>query len=410
MDDRGQPGRRPARGSATSRSPASSKLPSAAGASCRRAASASSPRSRPSLVAGIAIAWPFVVRDRNAGRARARARSPPSTRPRVPARAARGPAPPPRRAHPRPARPHPRRRRPPGLRGRRRSSPPSSRPRSRATCAPASPPASSRGHVRETALRPGQGAQPARVPTSTASRSPGEASGYRFSARAQLPAGTLAWCKENPTAAPPDQLRAVGTDLARVPLGQLRLGLGQVLGRVDAAHQRGRQRHPHRLERLDGARRAARPAARRAAASSAAGAYSPRSGWRTPSAVATTAGELPGRAQQGAGRRRRSRTACRRRRPAPARRRGQRVHDARQRVTRLVRLVPALGAGQVGQLRVGLADHGHALADGAQRLGRVGGERPPGERRSRLRAGSEPAARTRPRATHRSPAGRLARR
>ena len=26
----------------------------------------------------------------------------------------------------------------------------------------------------------------------------GEASGYRFSARAQLPAGTLAWCKENP--------------------------------------------------------------------------------------------------------------------------------------------------------------------------------------------------------------------
>jgi hypothetical protein len=23
-------------------------------------------------------------------------------------------------------------------------------------------------------------------------------SGYRFSARAQLPAGTLAWCKENP--------------------------------------------------------------------------------------------------------------------------------------------------------------------------------------------------------------------
>ena len=68
---RGQPGRRPARGSLMSHS----RLPQAAGPrvaqAFRRAGSASSPRWRASLVAGIAIAWPFVVRDRNAGRARA---------------------------------------------------------------------------------------------------------------------------------------------------------------------------------------------------------------------------------------------------------------------------------------------------------------------------------------------------
>ena len=46
-------------------------------------------------------------------------------------------------------------------------------------------------------MRPGQGAQPHGRRLQLL-RFTGDTSGYRFSARAQLPAGTLAWCKENP--------------------------------------------------------------------------------------------------------------------------------------------------------------------------------------------------------------------
>ena len=122
-----------------------------------------------------------------------------------------------------------------------------------------------------------------------------------------------------PAAAPPDQLRAVGADLARVPLGELRLGLGQLRRRVDAAHQRGGQRDPHGVERLDRARqRGVRPARRGARrAPPARTARGPAGGPRRPSP--------PPRARSrprpaACGTRPRSRTACRRRRPAPARR------------------------------------------------------------------------------------------
>ena len=68
------------------------------------------------------------------------------------------------------------------------------------------------------------------------------------------------------------------------------------------------------------------------------------------------------------------------------------VHDAGQRVTRLVGLVPALGPLQLGQLRPGLADHRHALADGRQSGERVGHERTPGEQRPGLGAPPQPPA------------------
>ena len=64
----------------------------------------------------------------------------------------------------------------------------------------------------------------------------------------------------------------------------------------------------------------------------------------------------------------------------------ERVHDARDRMTRLVGLVPALGAFERRQLGVALADHRHALASGAQRVERIGDQRATGEQRGRLRA------------------------
>ena len=72
-------------------------------------------------------------------------------------------------------------------------------------------------------------------------------------------------------------------------------------------------------------------------------------------------------------------------------------------MARLVGLVPALGALEVGQLGAGLADHRHALADGRQRGERVGDERAAREQRPGLRARAPSAGRRRRRAPRRSP-------
>ena len=267
------------------------------------------------LVAGIAIAWPFVVRDRNAGRARASGDRRPAQG-RVTGRAAGGPAPAPRSAHGQPARPrHGQTAGCRRLRGRAWS----------ATQLEASISADVReriaagkleGHVRGTSCDA----------VKVRSRTGADFNCFTFTGRGlglplQRPrpaAGRHARLVQGePEAAPPDQLRADGADLARVPLGQLRLGLGQVRGvltlRTSAAGSATRTGSSASTVRVAG-----RPAARRGArrARRARTARGPAGGPRRPSPP-PPASSPPRPA--GCGRHPRSRTACRRRRPAPAR-------------------------------------------------------------------------------------------